>query len=94
MTQTHFDLSIVAVVPLYNGARWIEQSIKSVLAQPLAPDELVVVDNGSTDDGPRIVERLAQSHPHAEYVKALEMRDADMFRTVVAHLQILVLHLP
>src|SRR5260370_10978356 len=63
MTQTHFDHSIAAIIPLYNGAQWIEQSIKSVLAQTLAPDEFVVVDDGSTDDGPRIVERLAQSHP-------------------------------
>src|SRR5216684_4064530 len=63
MTQTHFDLSIVAIIPLYNGARWIEQSIKSVLAQTLTPDEFIVVDDGSTDDGPQIVERLAQSHP-------------------------------
>jgi glycosyltransferase involved in cell wall biosynthesis len=63
MTQAHFDLSIAAIIPLYNGARWIEQSIKSVLAQTLAPDEFIVVDDGSTDDGPGIVERLAQSHP-------------------------------
>jgi len=63
MAETHFDHSIVAIIPLYNGARWIEQSIRSVLAQTLAPDEFIVVDDGSTDDGPRIVERLAQSHP-------------------------------
>jgi glycosyltransferase involved in cell wall biosynthesis len=63
MTQTHFDHSIVAIIPLFNGARWIEQSIRSVLAQTCAPDEFIVVDDGSTDDGPRIVERLAQSHP-------------------------------
>jgi glycosyltransferase involved in cell wall biosynthesis len=63
MTQVHSDLSIVAIIPLYNGARWIEQSIKSVLAQALPPDEFIVVDDGSTDDGPRVVERLAQRHP-------------------------------
>ncbi len=63
MAETRFDHSIVAIIPLYNGARWIEQSIRSVLAQTLAPDEFIVVDDGSTDDGPRIVERLAQSHP-------------------------------
>jgi glycosyltransferase involved in cell wall biosynthesis len=57
------DLSIVAVIPLYNGARWIEQAIASVLAQTLSPDEFVVVDDGSTDDGPAIVERLAREHP-------------------------------
>src|SRR6266566_5561551 len=63
MTKTQFDHSIVAIMPLYNGARWIEQSIRSVLAQTLPPDEFIVVDDGSTDDGHRIAERLAQSHP-------------------------------
>jgi glycosyltransferase involved in cell wall biosynthesis len=63
MAQAHSGLSIVAIIPLYNGARWIEQSINSVLAQTLAPDEFIVVDDGSTDDGPRLVERLAHSLP-------------------------------
>jgi glycosyltransferase involved in cell wall biosynthesis len=56
------DLSIVAIIPLYNGTRWIEQSIQSVLAQTLQPDEFIVVDDGSTDEGPAIVERFTQSH--------------------------------
>jgi len=33
MTDARSDLSIVAIIPLYNGARWIEQSIRSVLSQ-------------------------------------------------------------
>ncbi len=59
------DLSIVAVIPLYNGARWIEQSICSVLVQTLMPDEFIVVDDGSTDDGAgvAIVERLRRQYP-------------------------------
>jgi glycosyltransferase involved in cell wall biosynthesis len=57
------DLSVAAIIPLYNGARWIEQSIRSVFAQRLQPDEFIVVDDGSTDDGPAVVERLAQEHP-------------------------------
>jgi glycosyltransferase involved in cell wall biosynthesis len=56
------DLSIAAIIPLYNGAKWIEQSIQSVLSQTLLPDELIVVDDGSTDDGPDIVTRLAADH--------------------------------
>jgi len=60
---TDTDLSIVTIIPLYNGARWIEKSIASVLAQTLQPDEFIVVDDGSTDEGPAIVKRLAQEHP-------------------------------
>src|SRR5258708_8253025 len=62
MTDTRSDLSIVAIIPLYNGARWIEQSIRSVLSQTRKPDEFIVVDDGSTDDGLAIVERLAREH--------------------------------
>ena len=57
------DLSIAAIIPLYNGARWIEQAVRSVLAQTRMPDELIIVDDGSTDDGPVIVEELAAQHP-------------------------------
>jgi len=52
MTDTNSHLSIVVIIPLYNGARWIEQSIASVLSQTLQPDDIIVVDDGSTDEGP------------------------------------------
>lgn len=60
--STH-DLSIVAIIPLYNGGRWIEQSIASVLSQTIKPTEFIVVDDGSTDSGPEIVFRLAKDNP-------------------------------
>jgi glycosyltransferase involved in cell wall biosynthesis len=56
-------LSVAAVVPLYNGGRYIETALRSALAQTVVPDEIIVVDDGSTDDGPAIVAGLAQTHP-------------------------------
>jgi glycosyltransferase involved in cell wall biosynthesis/SAM-dependent methyltransferase len=57
--------SIAAVVPLYNGARYIEEALTSILQQTVPPTEIIVVDDGSTDDGAgeAIVERLARSRP-------------------------------
>ena len=61
--MTESGLSIVVIIPLYNGARWIEGTIRSVFVQTLRPDEFIVVDDGSTDHGPAIVEKLGQERP-------------------------------
>ena len=57
------QLTISAVIPLYNGAPYIEESLDSVFSQILPPNEVIVVDDGSTDEGPAIVERLGQTRP-------------------------------
>jgi len=50
---------ISVIIPTYNRASYLERTIGSVLAQRLACDELVVVDDGSTDGTAVLVERLA-----------------------------------
>lgn len=44
------------VIPLYNKARFIACTLDSVCAQTCTDFEVVVVDDGSTDSGPQIVE--------------------------------------
>ena len=41
--------AVSAIMPIYNGRRFLRGAIESVLAQTLPPCELIVVDDGSTD---------------------------------------------
>lgn len=47
---------ISVVIPLYNKGPFVDRALKSVQAQTLTDWELIVVDDGSTDNGPVIVE--------------------------------------
>lgn len=51
---------VSVVVPLYNKGPWVEECLRSVLAQDLKDLEVIVVDDASTDDGPQRVRALAQ----------------------------------
>ena len=46
------------IIPLYNKECEIEGTIRSVLSQTRLPDEIVVVDDGSTDRSAEIVQRI------------------------------------
>lgn len=65
--------SIGVVTPLYNGARWIEETARSVCAQLRAGDSYVVVDDGSSDDGARAIEGM---HPALRVVRQANAGEA------------------
>jgi glycosyltransferase involved in cell wall biosynthesis len=50
---------ISCVVPAYNAERYLERALRSVFAQSLPPDEIIVVDDGSSDSTPEILARYA-----------------------------------
>jgi glycosyltransferase involved in cell wall biosynthesis len=48
-------MKVSAIIPVFNGARFLRQAIDSVLAQTHALHEIIVVDGGSTDSSPQIL---------------------------------------
>lgn len=43
-------MKISVIIPCYNSAQWVGGAVDSVLAQTKPPHEVIVVDDGSTDD--------------------------------------------
>jgi glycosyltransferase involved in cell wall biosynthesis len=52
---------ISVVIPLYNKAQYISRAISSVLAQTELLEEIIVIDDGSTDGGGELVEQFKDS---------------------------------
>ena len=42
--------TICVIIPVYNGERFLAEALQSVLNQTLPSDEIIVVDDGSTDE--------------------------------------------
>jgi glycosyltransferase involved in cell wall biosynthesis len=51
---------ITVYIPAYNVARFLPTAIESLLAQTLAPAEIVVIDDGSRDDSAIVAQRYPQ----------------------------------
>lgn len=49
---------VSAVLPVFNGRRFLRDAVESILAQSLPPCELIVVDDGSTDGSLATLEGL------------------------------------
>ena len=43
-------MSISVLIPAYNCSKTIQATLDSVLGQTVPPDEVIVMDDGSTDD--------------------------------------------
>lgn len=54
-------------MPVYNGARYLERAIDSLLAQTFSDVEIVVSDNASTDGTRDIIRRAAERDPRVRY---------------------------
>jgi glycosyltransferase involved in cell wall biosynthesis len=56
--MTAATVTVSAIVPLFNGRRYVVEAVTSILGQSRVPDEIIVVDDGSTDGGAELVRGL------------------------------------
>lgn len=51
--------AVSIIVPCHNAAPWLAETLESALAQTAPDKEVILVDDGSTDDSPTIARRFA-----------------------------------
>ena len=59
MTAQAYAESVTVVIPVFNGARYLESAVRSALAQTHRNVSVVIVDDGSTDDTLLVANRVA-----------------------------------
>lgn len=67
---------VSVVMPSYNYARFIVESLESLRAQTYRRWECVVVDDGSTDDTAEVVARFVEREPRVRYVRQANQRQS------------------
>jgi len=54
---------VSVIVPVHNAQQHLERCVRSILAQTYAAIEVILIDDGSTDDSGPLCDRLAQADP-------------------------------
>ena len=64
------DSPLVTIgLPVYNSERYLEESLKSLLAQTYSEFVLIISDNASTDGTPAICQKYADADPRVKYYR-------------------------
>ena len=69
------DISIAVIIPVYNASAYLDYVFKSLHDQTVPADEIICVDDGSTDDSAGIITRTAQAYPELN-IKLLHQKNS------------------
>lgn len=78
-TKPLSNASISVIIPLYNHARYIKAALESVLAQTSAVNEIILIDDGSSDNGFSIAQEVLAKTPNAIL---LQQENADAYNAM------------
>jgi glycosyltransferase involved in cell wall biosynthesis len=59
---------ISVMIPVYNGAEYLEESVKSVIDSTALPIEIILVDDGSSDGSKALCRRLSRRYSNVRYL--------------------------
>lgn len=60
---------ISVIMPVRDGARWLGEAIASLQDQTLSDFELIIIDDGSVDDSPQIIDAYSRRDPRINSIR-------------------------
>lgn len=60
---------ISIIIPVYNTEKYVEKSINSILNQSYKNIELIIINDGSTDNSEKIIKRIIRDNKNIKYKK-------------------------
>jgi len=90
--DTHKQLHVSLVIPAYNEERYLKAVLDSIVAQTTMPNEVIVVDNNSTDKTAsiarsyqfvKLVQEKQQGKGYARY-KGFKLAESELIATIDA----------
>ena len=75
---------ISVIIPIYNGGKYLDYSLKTIQNQELKEIEIIIIDDCSTDDSLNDVERLMKEEPRIRLIKNLRNRKILYSKSIAA----------
>ena len=82
------SFSTICFINNYNNERFISECLDSVFAQTIPFDQVIVVDDGSTDDSLKILKHYQVTHPQLEVLQKENGGQLSTFNFVVKSIPI------
>src|SRR5204863_108204 len=60
---------VTTIIPVHNRAAMLREAVASVIAQTYRPIEIIIIDDGSTDETGDVARELARAHPEIHIVR-------------------------
>ena len=64
------------IVPVHNTEKYLEKCVQSITAQTLKDIEIILVENGSSDNSLELCQKIAQTD---ERIKVIHIDKADLY---------------
>lgn len=61
--------TLSVIIPVYNGRQYLSEAIDSLLQQTSVPDEIIIIDDGSTDGTDQLIADYCAAHPLIKMIR-------------------------